>query len=548
MSRKRWRQRRLVIFIDDIDRCDAPKAVEMLEAVNYLAESGPCVIVLGLAEDVVAQQVALHFKDIAAMETPAPAAGDKSQAQRYAERYLEKIINLRVRVPQLDQERLKALLDLEPKPKTWERWFTDAREAWRRRGWPIATACIALVFAVLLGAAVHDYLAAWQTGREENGTYSEKAVQEELDKLREAAREASRRAEYATTDAIKLEPEPVGSEPKTTASEPNKVDSKPTSDADTKRQAALKAMAVRDLARLAAEEAGDVEEAAQQGDRKRATKAADRAKVYADKAEVMAGMVSAKKDDGKANGQKLPNAGEAAAREAPERAVQRPEAASAQSPPWWPVALVLAPLLVIGGAIARRSRQEIVDTPGFVKALEILSPLLLSKAHGDIPREIRRFENLARYVAMQLRKDRDIWRALFGKLDGFTKTPATATPAGPVSIPEDMVVVLAAIRHVYPNAWAILRGKAATPAALSAFISQYQEAAEKHGLTPWPDWNRDPGSAWIRRFQEVMGETDTSLRETEVTGETDTSLRETEVMGETDTSPLEPPDNEVETG
>ena len=112
--------RRLVIFIDDIDRCDAPKAVEMLEAVNYLAESGPCVIVLGLAEDVVAQQVALHFKDIAAMETPAPAAGDQSQAQRYAERYLEKIINLRVRVPQLDQERLKALLDLEPKPKTWE--------------------------------------------------------------------------------------------------------------------------------------------------------------------------------------------------------------------------------------------------------------------------------------------------------------------------------------------------------------------------------------------------------------------------------------------
>ena len=358
-------------------------------------------------------------------------------------------------------------------------------------------------------------------------------MQEELDKLREAAREASRRAEYATTVAIKPEPEPVGSEPKTTASEP-KVDSKPTSDVDTKRQAALKAMAVRDLARLAAEEAGDVEEAAQQGDRKRATKAADRAKVYADRAEVMAEVVSAKENVGKATGQK-PNAGEAAAREALERAVQHPEAASAQSPPWWPVALVLAPLLVIGGAIARRSRQEIVDTPGFVKALEILSPLLLSKAHGDIPREIRRFENLARYVAMQLRKDRDIWRALFGKLDSFTKTPATATPAGPVSIPEDMVVVLAAIRHVYPNAWAILRGKAATPAALSAFISQYQEAAEKHGLTPWPDWTSDPGSAWIQRFQEVMGETDTSLRETEV-------------MGETDTSPLEPPDNVVETG
>ena len=37
----------------------------MLEAVNYLVDSGPCFVVLGMERDVVEAQLAYHYKDLA---------------------------------------------------------------------------------------------------------------------------------------------------------------------------------------------------------------------------------------------------------------------------------------------------------------------------------------------------------------------------------------------------------------------------------------------------------------------------------------------------
>jgi KAP family P-loop domain len=96
--------RRMVIFIDDLDRCQPKQVYEMLESVNFLVSSGRCFIVLGLALERVERAVGLALKNIADAEMPSktqeenPADTAKRRAD-YARHYLGKLINIEVRVP-----------------------------------------------------------------------------------------------------------------------------------------------------------------------------------------------------------------------------------------------------------------------------------------------------------------------------------------------------------------------------------------------------------------------------------------------------------------
>ena len=56
--------RRMLILIDDLDRCRPEKVREVLEAVNFLVSSGDCFIVLGMARDIVEHCVGLSFARI----------------------------------------------------------------------------------------------------------------------------------------------------------------------------------------------------------------------------------------------------------------------------------------------------------------------------------------------------------------------------------------------------------------------------------------------------------------------------------------------------
>ena len=56
--------RRMLILIDDLDRCRPEKVREVLEAVNFLVSSGDCFIVLGMARDIVEHCVGLSFSRI----------------------------------------------------------------------------------------------------------------------------------------------------------------------------------------------------------------------------------------------------------------------------------------------------------------------------------------------------------------------------------------------------------------------------------------------------------------------------------------------------
>ncbi len=89
---------RMVIFIDDLDRCSKENVVDILEAINFLSVSGDCYIVLGMDETWVKICIDEHFKEM---------SKDKSD---FSEQYLEKMINIKVPVPQLSETGTSKLL------------------------------------------------------------------------------------------------------------------------------------------------------------------------------------------------------------------------------------------------------------------------------------------------------------------------------------------------------------------------------------------------------------------------------------------------------
>ncbi len=85
---------RLVIFLDDLDRCQPEYVVRMLEALKLTLLNPRCVYVLGIDDTVVASAVRDHYRH-------RHAEGQNDQPGFDGERYLEKIIQLPIRLPGL---------------------------------------------------------------------------------------------------------------------------------------------------------------------------------------------------------------------------------------------------------------------------------------------------------------------------------------------------------------------------------------------------------------------------------------------------------------
>ncbi|HXC51228.1 MAG TPA: P-loop NTPase fold protein [Candidatus Limnocylindrales bacterium] len=129
----------LVIFIDDLDRCSEEQVMRVLEAVNFLATAGDCFVILGIDRERVKVRV-----NIAAKE-------DKDSS--YAEKYLEKLFNMTIRVPEASVEAtlalaIGALTDPAKEPgKPYSPWPERIRRAIR-----FAPEAAALPIAVLFTA------------------------------------------------------------------------------------------------------------------------------------------------------------------------------------------------------------------------------------------------------------------------------------------------------------------------------------------------------------------------------------------------------------
>jgi photosystem II stability/assembly factor-like uncharacterized protein len=180
------RPRTLTVFIDDLDRCEPAKTAEMLEAVNYLVDSGECFVVLGMARNVVEAQLAHHYRELAdawlrvkkvdgeKLDAPANKIPEEERERvAYARNYLRKLINLEVYIPSLSDQQAKALLGIEAraqKERGWRAGLVSAYEAaagWWQHHWKGALWLPLLVVVVAGLVRVVPGVEQWYRGRSE---------------------------------------------------------------------------------------------------------------------------------------------------------------------------------------------------------------------------------------------------------------------------------------------------------------------------------------------------------------------------------------------
>lgn len=137
---------RMVVFIDDLDRCNPSSVTQILESVNFLTSAADCFVVMGLAKPQVEASVGLSFKEVA------EELGDEGDAKRkrhdYAQQYLRKLINLEVKVPTATPQQQRVLLAGQvanefPKPQTYAERLADFARANRPIAWVLGTIVLA---------------------------------------------------------------------------------------------------------------------------------------------------------------------------------------------------------------------------------------------------------------------------------------------------------------------------------------------------------------------------------------------------------------------
>ena len=91
---------KLVVFVDDLDRCVPEKAIGVLEAIKLFLDVPGCVFVLGLDRAVIARGIELKYRELGWVE-------ESEERKRFiieGTRYLEKIIQLPFQIPPIERE------------------------------------------------------------------------------------------------------------------------------------------------------------------------------------------------------------------------------------------------------------------------------------------------------------------------------------------------------------------------------------------------------------------------------------------------------------
>ena len=102
------KDRRLVVFIDDLDRCLPEKAISVLEAIKLFLDAPGCVYVIGTDQEVIEQGIRVKYKDFFGGESTKD--DKKSKLPITGDSYLEKIIQIPFRLPPLQEERIQGFI------------------------------------------------------------------------------------------------------------------------------------------------------------------------------------------------------------------------------------------------------------------------------------------------------------------------------------------------------------------------------------------------------------------------------------------------------
>ena len=150
---------RLMIVVDDLDRCRPAVVLDVMEAVNYLTSAGDCFVMFGMDRERVQAALGLAFKDIAAelesmgSVTPAATCTDAGLAKRreYARDYLQKLVNIEITVPPANSAVAHQLLQA-PEPLPRHRMQQSAEAIWHL--WPLALCALAIAAGVWLAGSI----------------------------------------------------------------------------------------------------------------------------------------------------------------------------------------------------------------------------------------------------------------------------------------------------------------------------------------------------------------------------------------------------------
>jgi len=101
------RGQKLVVFVDDLDRCLPEKAIDVLEAIKLFLDVSGCIFVLGLDQDVVARGIKVKYRDFAVEE----GSDGESQIPIDGVAYLQKIIQLPFLLPPIESDDMESFVE-----------------------------------------------------------------------------------------------------------------------------------------------------------------------------------------------------------------------------------------------------------------------------------------------------------------------------------------------------------------------------------------------------------------------------------------------------
>jgi hypothetical protein len=125
---------RLVIYIDDVDRCSADKIMDIFETINVFLDTKRCVFLIGLDRKRVIQTIGARLKNSIEFDfkiknnasLPSEDKGYKNEFQEvfdFANKFLDKIIQIPINIPYLDTNKkeifVNYLLKKEGEPKNY---------------------------------------------------------------------------------------------------------------------------------------------------------------------------------------------------------------------------------------------------------------------------------------------------------------------------------------------------------------------------------------------------------------------------------------------
>ncbi len=109
---------KVYVFIDDLDRCEVPKAADLMQALNLMiSDSSQLIFIMGMDREKVAAGLAVKFEKLLAYLAPAMAKKPDNQKQidpvvglEYGYSFIEKFVQLPFLVPQASGDQVDGFL------------------------------------------------------------------------------------------------------------------------------------------------------------------------------------------------------------------------------------------------------------------------------------------------------------------------------------------------------------------------------------------------------------------------------------------------------